>query len=179
MEQSKLSPSATPQDILKAEKLLRDGLAEAQTTVRSYDTKAQIVGVGYILSLGIVQQISALLDREAQVSLLAVVFSWIVVISPILVFGFVLYPTRKTTSYLEATKHNGIQHVLYLDPTKKKVVAEVREASLSADSLDELSFELLMMSTLREAKRRRFLTGLFASVLSFLLLFLNQVFRLG
>ena len=26
--------------------LLRDSLAEAQTTVRAYDTKAQIIGVG-------------------------------------------------------------------------------------------------------------------------------------
>ena len=163
------------QDLLEAKALLRDGLAEAQTTVRSYDTKAQIVGVGYIFSLGVVGNISELLDREAQVSAIAILVSWAVVVMPILFFGYVLYPTRKTTSYLEATKHHKIQHVLYLDPSKKKTIAEVRQASLVAVSLDELSFELLMVSTLREIKRRRFLRGLFASGLSFLLLFVYQM----
>lgn len=37
--------------------LLRDGFNEAQATVRAYDTKAQIVGVGYIFALGIVGQV--------------------------------------------------------------------------------------------------------------------------
>ncbi len=179
LEQPNLNTPVVSQDVLEAKALLRDGLAEAQTTVRSYDTKAQIVGVGYIFALGVVGQISTLLDREAQIGVIAVLFAWAVVIMPILLFGHVLYPSRKTTAYLEATKHDSIQHVLYLDPTKKKTIAEVRQASLSAVSLDELSFELLMVSNLREIKRRRFLRGLFASVLSFLLLFLEQFFRSG
>jgi hypothetical protein len=179
MQKPDLDTSLVSQDVAEAKALLRDGLAEAQTTVRSYDTKAQIVGVGYIFSLGIVGQISALLDRETQIDAIGILISWAVVVMPILFFGYVLYPTRKTTSYSEATKHHNIQHVLYLDPTKKKTIAEVRQASLAAVSLDELSFELLMVSTLREIKRRRFLRGLFASGLSFLLLFLDQVFRSG
>lgn len=31
--------------------LLRDSFAEAETTVRAYDTKAQIVDIGYIFAL--------------------------------------------------------------------------------------------------------------------------------
>ena len=167
----------TAQDKSEAHALLRDSLAEAQATVRSYDTKAQIVGVGYIFALGVIGQISALLDRETEANLIMVVISWSIVVMPILFFGYVLYPTRKTTSYLEATKHHGIQHVLYLDPRKKKSVEEVRQASLVAKPIDELSFELLMVSTLRETKRTRFLRGLFAAALSFMVLFLDQAYR--
>ena len=120
MEHAEQNAPTTP-DISEAHALLRDGLAEAQATVRSYDTKAQIVGVGYIFALGVVGQISALLDRETEASVIVVVISWAIVVMPILFFGYVLYPTRKTTSYTEATKHHGIQHVLYLNPTKKRV----------------------------------------------------------
>ena len=37
-----------------ADQMLLAALQEAQTVVRSYDTKAQIVGVGYILALNLV-----------------------------------------------------------------------------------------------------------------------------
>lgn len=38
----------------RAIELLCDSLSEAQSTVRSYDTKAQIVGIGYIFALGVI-----------------------------------------------------------------------------------------------------------------------------
>lgn len=68
MEQSNVDTSAMPHDNIEAKALQRDGLAEAQLTVRNYDTRAQIVGVGYILSLGVVGQVFAILNRVAQIS---------------------------------------------------------------------------------------------------------------
>ena len=46
-------------DSVHALMLLKDSLAEAQNSVRSYDTKAQIVGVGYIFALNVIGQLSA------------------------------------------------------------------------------------------------------------------------
>lgn len=147
-------------------------------TVRAYDTKAQIVGVGYIFALGVVGQVEGLLPDDSKFSLAGLLVAWVIVIAPILLFGHVLYPTRKSTPRAEATTRDGIQHILYLDPTKKTSVAEVRAAALIAKPINELSFELLSVSGLRETKRRRFLRGLYASAISFLCLFASQIHRI-
>ncbi len=75
--------------------LLRDSLTEAQETVRAYDIKAQIVGVGYIFALGVVGNFEALLPEASELDpfTLAVACGAII---PIFLFGFVLYPTRKS-----------------------------------------------------------------------------------
>ncbi len=81
-------------------KLIGEALAEAQQTVRAYDTKAQIVGVGYIFALGIVFRLGNLLPKVERSDVLLVVVGWTIVILPILLFGFVLYPTRKSAAEL-------------------------------------------------------------------------------
>lgn len=67
-----------------ARDLLRDSLAETQTTVRGYDTKAQIVGVGYIFALGVVSQVEGLLPAATEFSLASLLVAWSIVIVPIL-----------------------------------------------------------------------------------------------
>lgn len=164
--------------LVNARELLRDSLAEAQATVRAYDTKAQIVGVGYIFSLAIVGKLDELLPAAEKLELEGLFIAWFIVIVPILLFGHVLYPTRKTAPRIEATERDGIQHVLYIDPDKKTSVQEVREASLAAEPINELSFELLMVSKLRETKRHRFLRALYVTAFSFLCFFAFQILRI-
>ncbi len=60
--------------------MLKDALGDAQMTVRAYDTKAQIVGVGYILALGIVARLESLFVKTGDVDLARVAISWLVVI---------------------------------------------------------------------------------------------------
>ena len=49
-----------------ANKMLLAALQEAQSVVRSYDTKAQIVGVGYILALNLILHFGDLLPTHAN-----------------------------------------------------------------------------------------------------------------
>jgi len=163
--------------VASARELLNDSLAEAQATVRGYDTKAQIVGVGYIFALGIVAQIEGSIPNEGAFGLTALLIAWGIVIVPILLFGHVLHPTRKTAPRLEATNRDGIRHVLYVDPLKKASVKDVKEGALAAVPINEIGFELLMVSTLREIKRKRFLRGLYASAFAFICLFISQLYR--
>ena len=65
-----------------------------QSVVRSYDTKAQIVGVGYILALNLVLHFGDLLPTRAPLGPLFFAVVWGIVIMPILQFGQVLYPSR-------------------------------------------------------------------------------------
>ncbi len=74
---------------------LNTSLSESQSTVRAYDTKAQIVGIGYIFALGIVFQFANKLDPNASLSTDQVILAWTFIIVPIILFGAVLYPTRK------------------------------------------------------------------------------------
>ena len=88
--------SAGPGEITPdyADKMLLAALQEAQSVVRSYDNKAQIVGVGYILALNIVLHFGDLLPTRAPLGPLLVAAVWGIVIMPILQFGQVPYPSR-------------------------------------------------------------------------------------
>ena len=77
-----------------ANKMLLAALQEAQSVVRSYDTKAQIVGVGYILALNLILHFGDLLPTHAPLGPLFFAVVWGVVILPIVQFGHVLYPSR-------------------------------------------------------------------------------------
>ena len=61
-EQTEISPFAV-QGVLAA-------LKEVQDTVRAYDTKAQIVGVGFIFSIGIITGLGERLPAMADFSAL-------------------------------------------------------------------------------------------------------------
>jgi hypothetical protein len=157
--------------------LLRDGLAEAQATVRAYDTKAQIVGVGYIFVLGVVFRLGDVIPETSKVDLAYVLVAWGFVILPILLFGFVLYPTRKTAPHLANNASNGVKKILYIDPSEKRTMAELRDALQTANPIDELIYEQLKISELRELKRKRFLRALFAAGICFIVIFSGHVVR--
>ena len=69
---------------------LMASLQEAQDTVRAYDTKAQIVGVGYIFAIGIVIQLGSKVANQPEMSLVTITLAWLAIIFPIALFGAVL-----------------------------------------------------------------------------------------
>ncbi len=157
--------------------LLRDSLAEAQTTVRAYDTKAQIVGVGYIFALGVVGRFEALLPKASELNLLTLSVACTAIL-PILLFGFVLYPSRKSAEKFPDQSEATPEHVLYVDPTKLGSIKALKKAVGCCDPIIEVSFELLKVSQLRELKRRRFLRALFSAAVMFLLIYATHFIRM-
>jgi hypothetical protein len=155
--------------------LLRDSLGEAQATVRAYDTKAQIVGIGYIFALGIVTRVGEALPKTSEINIVYVLVAWGVVILPILLFGFVLYPSRKKAPRLANELTMKLEHILYIDPQRLGDLKELKEAAGRCDPISEIAFELLKVSMLRELKRRRFLRALFAAGICFAVLFASQL----
>jgi len=153
----------TDSALANARVLLQTSLTEVQATVRGYDTKAQFVGVGYIFALSVVGRVGNLIPVGSTFGLAGLFMAWGVVVTPILGFGYLLRPTRKSAARLEPSKRDGIQLALYIDPSQKSSVSSIRKAAMDADLIDELSFELLMVSSLRENKSRWFLRGLYAS----------------
>ncbi|MEM7222215.1 MAG: hypothetical protein AAF495_04510 [Pseudomonadota bacterium] len=158
--------------------MLRASLAEAQATVRSYDTKAQIVGIGYIFALGVLGRFQEWMPENPDMDpLIATLVAWAVVILPILLFGYVLYPSRKMAPRLDTKPGAELQQVMYVDPNKLGSVADLKAAAERSDPLTEVAFELLKVSKLREMKRRRFLRALFAAAFCFIVIFFAHLQR--
>ncbi|MEO0423600.1 MAG: hypothetical protein AAF184_14780 [Pseudomonadota bacterium] len=158
--------------------LLKLGLEEAQATVRAYDTKAQIVGVGYMFALGIVGGIGEHLPgADSEIGFLAVAVAWLVTIFPIISFGAVLYPTRKAAEQFHAAEHTPRDRVLFVDPDHTSSASALATAARQADPMEELAYELMTVSRLRDLKRKRFLRGLLLVGVSFVVLFGVQLLR--
>lgn len=155
---------------------LNASLSESQSTVRAYDTKAQIVGIGYIFALGIVFRFANKLDPNSLLSTDQVILAWTFIIVPIILFGAVLYPTRKIVPSLRSTQFedHGYYYVL---PGQHKTAADYLRNLRQSNLVEELSSEVLKMAELRDLKRRRFLRALWASMISFLALFASQLIR--
>lgn len=150
-------------------------LEEAQATVRGYDTKAQIVGIGYTFTLNIVAAVVGGLPGAAQSGIVFVLVFWSVVMAPLFLFGYVLYPSRRSVSKVPDGGAAGVRRALYVQTSRYPTVESLKAAVAEVDWEDELAYELLMVSKLREQKRARFILALAATVLSFIVLALRHI----
>ncbi len=154
--------------------LMKSALTEAQSSVRSYDTKAQIVGVGYVFTLGVIGDFEYFLPTSTTFGtpFLDVSAAWGIAILPILLFGYVLFPTRYSTLSLQTPRS-----VLYIDTAKVNNTHQIENQILKCSPITEYSRELLLVSMLRDNKRKHFLRGLFAAASSFFCICVNQLYR--
>ena len=125
--------------------------------MRSYDTKAQIVGVGYILALNLVLHFGDLLPTRAPLGPLFFAVVWGIVIMPILQFGQVLYPSRKRAEkeLLAKMSCGSEQRVYYVDPDRFADLKDFVQQALKCDWTSALAAELLKTSRIRIIKQAR------------------------
>ncbi len=148
-------------------------LKEAQDTVRSYDTKAQIVGVGYIFAFDIIQSFArAAPAQEAviQIGPFRFLVVWLLVFVPIIMFARVLYPSRTSMS-------TSVRHAFYVPNSTEMTVERFKSELADCNWLDEISAELIKVSRLRDLKRRNFIAALWASSVSYSLMFIYVMGR--
>ena len=162
-----------------ADKMLLASLQEGQVVVRSYDHKAQIVAVGYILALNLVLHFGDLLPTRASLGPLFFAVVWGIVIMPILQLGHVLYPGRRRAEkdLLTKTSRGSEQRLLYVDPDTFTDLEDFIHKALSSDWTRELSAELLKVSRIRIIKQARFRRGLIMATISFIVLGGDQFVR--
>ncbi len=156
---------------------LYSALKEAQDSIRAFDVKAQIVGIGYIFALGIITAIGSLNPGDAPpFTSLTILILWLIVMIPIVLFGAVLYPSRKMAPKLgEKTKH--VKRLYHVPVEYYKNIDTYIDELNQCDIKTELSYELMKLSALRDIKRSRFLRALYAAGISFILLFALQLMR--
>ncbi len=152
-------------------------LKEAQDNIRTYDTKAQIVGIGFIFTIGTITKLTHLELLENQSGVLILVLSWALIMVPLITFVSVLYPTRKMAPSILRGRRE-VQALFYLHPNEVKSLNEYVSQLEKIDIMRELTYELMKVSILRELKRKRFLRAIFVSSLSLLFLLFFQVYPL-
>ena len=159
---------------LFAEQSVLSALKEVQDTVRGYDTKAQIVGVGFIFSIGIISGFSArFFSPEISPEPWIIILTWIIAIGPIALYGAVLYPSR--TIFGEEVA--ALKHTYYFRPSNSNNMSKYLNDIRTCDWVSEIVYEIMKLSGLRELKRRRFLTALWATATSYILLVGLQTLR--
>jgi len=72
---------------------LHASLNEVQQTVRSYDSKAQIMGVGFIFSISMIGGFLEKLDVERAYGFTYLLLGFILLMSPVILYGSVLHQT--------------------------------------------------------------------------------------
>jgi hypothetical protein len=155
---------------------LMSALDEAQSSVRAFDTKAQIVGIGYIFAVGIISTIASWNPESTPFTASTVIMAWALVIVPIILFGSVLYPSRKMAPAL-GEKSSHVKRLFHVSLEYIKDVDSFLSDIGQCDIKSELSYELMKVSALRELKRVRFIRALYFSCISFLLIFAAQLIR--
>jgi len=155
---------------------LMRALDEAESSVRAFDTKAQIVGIGYIFAIGIISTIASWNPDKTPFTSITVILAWLLVMVPIILFGTVLYPSRKMAPIL-GEKSSHVKRLYHVSLEYIKNVDSYLSDIVNCDIKAELSYELIKVSALREIKRVRFIRALFISSLSFFLIFTAQLLR--
>lgn len=155
---------------------LLSALKEVQDSIRSYDTKAQIVGVGYIFTLNVITTFGANLPLINVLNAIAVISFWILAIGPIIMFGFVLYPSRKMVQSPH-TRKDEIRHIYYISSASPQNLDDYLKDIESVNWSTEIAFEIIKVSGLRDLKRVRFIRALRASAISLLIIAFFQILR--
>jgi hypothetical protein len=173
---------SAPNEVLRdqTDSMLLSALDQTHAAARFYDTKAQIVGVGYILALNVVLHFGDLLPNHAPIGPTFFVAVWLIVIMPIVQFGQVLYPSRTRADREMVAKTAGgafHPHVYNVDPDRFANVGELVEQARRSDWTSVVAAELLKTSRVRSIKQTRFRRGLMMTVVSFVALGGEQLFR--
>ena len=159
-------------DPLKTQRL-QAALKEAQDTVRFYDTKAQIVCVGYIFAFNIIQSFAGVAPKAGATLLaepLRILIIWVLVFVPIVMFARVLYPSRNSV-------HSGGKHVLYVPNPRETTIEQFKNDVCACDWFEEIAAEIIKVSRLRDLKRRRFISALWTGAVSYALMFIYAAAR--
>ncbi len=159
-------------DPIKVQRL-QAALKEAQDTVRSYDTKAQIVGVGYIFVFNIIQSFARAATKAGdvvQIDSFRLLVVWVLVFVPLVMFARVLYPSRGSIGSTE-------KHVLYAPDAREITVAQFKADVAACDWFDEIAAEIIKVSRLRDLKRSAFIAALWTAAVSYGIFFLFAVAR--
>jgi len=174
-EQPASTPAPAHNEI--AFRCLLSALDETHASIRAYDTKAQIVGIGFIFSIGVLSNLIANFEIEREYGILYLLIGFLLLIGPVILFGAVLFPSRKIAPSL-GTSADTVRHCYYYQSDTTDNLQTVLDNQNKADWQKEITYELMKVSLLRDLKRKRFIRALLASGASFIIIVAANAIKL-
>ena len=132
--------------------------------------------MGFIFTIGIITKLGASLPGPSELNTIGVILFWLLGIMPILLFGFVLYPSRNSVQSLQSY-NEIIRHKFYISSERPRDVDAYLNDVSFGDWSAEIAYELIKVSSLRDLKRIRFIRALRASAFSFGVVAIIQIVR--
>lgn len=155
-------------------RVLERAVDAATASARSYDTKAQIASVAYLLAIGVLEfgtQIQPGGPNWHGYLLLSAGLLFILL--PVILFGWVLRPRYRLTGKA-LVSHKRPARTLTMSWFEGRSAHEIEQQINAVDWRAEYAFEIEKILKIRDQKQRRFLAGMYAAlivVLVFLLRF--------
>lgn len=155
---------------------LKHALADTQETIRGYDTKAEITAILLTLAVGLTNYtlFPSVTCDLAKVFLIA---SWITSFAAIVLLGLVLHPKVNLFKAIEKGTFtpSGTYFLDKITSSPLNTVSALAEKALKTNWLEELTYECMKVSIIRERKHYWFIWALCLSGITLLLILIALV----
>jgi hypothetical protein len=154
---------------------LKHSIEDAQATIRGYDTKAEILGILLTLALGITNFTS--ISHYEGLAEIFILGSWLCSLGALGLLGLVLHPKLNSFKSISFGTYTP-SCVYFLHNVTGAASNSVSDLAIKAKSTDweqELMYESMKLSLIREKKHRWFILSLKVTALTLSLIVASMV----
>lgn len=146
---------------------LKHALQDTQETIRAYDIKAQSLGVLLTVSIGVVN--FGIAATPFLLLKILAIFASVAGLAAIWLLGQVLHPRNEPWKRIQLGTYQPAHTYYLLKPEEQGSlpVSSQSERAVQTDWVAELTYELMKVSAIRNAKHRWLLWSLRTSAVSF------------
>lgn len=139
---------------------LQHAIEDAQSTIRGYDTKAEILGILLTLAIGITNYEQ--LTQVAACSKLLLCAAWVSCLIALVALGRVLYPKSDPFQGIGLGTYSpqGIYFLSKVTASAQNTVSALADKALQTDWVSELIYENMKLSVIRDHKHVCFVAAL-------------------
>ena len=152
---------------------LKHALEDTQETIRGYDNKAEILAVLLTLAVGLTNftLFPLIVDSLEKYLLMA---SWVTAFAAITLLGLVLHPKVNLFEAIQKGTYTpqGTYFLHKINESPTNTISALAERALNTNWVEELTYECMKVSIIREKKHCWFVSALLISGLTLLLILL-------
>lgn len=160
--------SFTDQELATME-CLRHAIEDTQGTIRAYDVKAEILAA--LLTLIVTVSSQSLFGQINEIGQMILKISWLFCLITIFVLGLVLMPKSNLFSLVKygsfSPKSTYFLHEI--NKSANNTVSEIAAKALVTNWTEELTYESMKLSLIRDRKHNWFTKALYLSAVTLLL----------
>ena len=164
--------------VLLAIDCLKHAIDDSQQTIRGYDSKAEVLAVLLTLAIGLTN-FNLYADLSAIGKYILMV-AWLFSLVAIWMLGLVLYPQKNQFKSIRMGTFTpkGTYYLHSLNDSPENTVAAIAVKVLDTSWVEELTYEVMKLSVIRDKKHNWFLRALRLTAIALLLIIITLIFGL-